>query len=320
MSSPDYDPKTSSNSPTSLCETAYSMPEIPLEHRFIDTNGVRLHVVMAGPSDGQPLLFLHGFPENWWGWRAQIPYFAGRGYRVIVPDQRGYNLSDKPRPVAAYHIDTLADDVIGLLDQLEIERVGIVGHDWGANVTWWVTASFPERFSRAVTLNGPHPRVFSQILRSSPKQMAKSWYAALFLIPVFPEWFGRVTRYRTGQRLMQKFSARPGTFSDLEMENYREAWGRPGAMRGMLNWYRAFYRNRPQLKEPIIDVPMRLIWGKQDVALTQQMAAPSIEKYCSRGDVVFLEYASHWVQHDEPAAVNRLIEEWVTADIDVVSG
>lgn len=311
MSSPDYLPKSLSQIEENVISSRDSF-RAPLTHQYISTNGVRLHVVQSGPQDGPAVLFLHGFPEFWWGWRSQIDYFVQAGYRVIVPDQRGYNLSDKPRGVRSYHLDTLAGDVIGLFDALGIEKGNIVGHDWGAMVTWWVVASFPQRFYRAVTLNVPHPNVFAQTVRSSPRQLMRSWYIAPFLVPGFAELFGRLTNWRLGQTLMQAYSAKPGTFSDLEMARYRAAWARPGAMGAMLNWYRALYCLRPVLKDPLIKVPMRLIWGAQDVALSREMAAPSIKKYCETGDLIFLERASHWVQHDEPERVNRLIGEWLS--------
>ncbi|MCU0465000.1 MAG: alpha/beta fold hydrolase, partial [Anaerolineae bacterium] len=103
-----------------------------IEHHLIKTNGITLHVVTAGPADGQPVVLLHGFPEFWYGWKEQIPALAAAGYRVIVPDQRGYNQSDKPKGVEQYTLDKLTGDIAGLLDALGYADAYIVGHDWGA--------------------------------------------------------------------------------------------------------------------------------------------------------------------------------------------
>ena len=133
--------------------------------RFVRTNGLRLHVVEAGSEGGPPVVLLHGFPDLWYGWRRQIGPLAAAGFRVIVPDQRGYNTSDKPDGVAAYRVDALAEDVVGLLDAASLERAAIVGHDWGAVVAWWLGLAHPERVSRLGILNVPHPAVHAHLRR-----------------------------------------------------------------------------------------------------------------------------------------------------------
>src|SRR5512138_809597 len=154
-----------------------------LEHSTIKTNGIQLHVVQAGPKNGIPVLLLHGFPEFWYGWRKQIPALAEAGCRVIVPDQRGYNLSDRPKGIRAYRVDELVADVVGLIDALEYERVNVVGHDWGALVAWMLAIRHPERLHRLGIVNVPHPAVIRHFLRRDPEQMMRSWYAAFFQLP-----------------------------------------------------------------------------------------------------------------------------------------
>ena len=127
----------------------------PLEFRVFHINGIALHVVLAGPANGKPLMFLHGFPEFWFAWRRQIDHFVSSGYRVILPDQRGYNLSDKPAGIASYSIDLLAKDVTGVLDAVAGSKACVVGHDWGAAVTWYLAARYSERISRAAMLSVP---------------------------------------------------------------------------------------------------------------------------------------------------------------------
>src|SRR5262249_61700528 len=112
----------------------------PLEFRVLHINGIALHVVLAGPPNGKPLIFLHGFPEFWFGWRLQIDHFVSSGYRVIIPDQRGYNLSDKPAGIASYSIDLLARDVVGILDTVAALKAFGLGRGWGAGVCWDLAA------------------------------------------------------------------------------------------------------------------------------------------------------------------------------------
>jgi len=148
----------------------------PLEFRVLHINGTALHVVLAGPPSGKPLIFLHGFPEFWFAWRRQIDHFVSSGYRVIIPDQRGYNLSDKPAGIANYSIDLLARDVVGVLDNVAVSKAFVVGHDWGAAVGWYLAARYSDRIHRTAMLSVPHPRVFIKNLIMNPAQLRKSWY------------------------------------------------------------------------------------------------------------------------------------------------
>jgi epoxide hydrolase 4 len=275
-----------------------------LEHGMVSTGGVQLHVVQAGPRDGPLVVLLHGFPEFWYGWRRQIPYLAGRGFRVWAPDQRGYNLSDKPRAVSAYRIEELAADIIGLLDAAGRKQAMVVGHDWGAAVAWQLISRFPERLSRAVILNVPHPVVMAAQLRRSPRQLLRSWYVFYFQLPWLPELAARLGNFEMMIRALSKTS-RPGAFSEADWPKYREAWSQPGALRGMINWYRAI-RYPLQSSNDLIQTPTLLVWGPQDRFLMREMAAPSIAR-CRDGRLVFLEQAGHFVQHEEPDEVNRLI-------------
>ncbi len=281
------------------------------EHTFINTNGIRLHVVQSGPVDGPLVILLHGFPEFWYGWSKQIPALAAAGYRVWAPDQRGYNLSDKPKGIDAYTLDRLAADILGLIDASGRDKVFLIGHDWGAAVTWWTALKYPERLTKIAVLNVPHPVVMNRILRASFAQLRKSWYIFFFQIPWLPETLVRINDWRAGVQTL-KASGRADTFSEADFDRYREAWAQPGAYTAMLNWYRALVQRRPnvRLSSVRITVPTLLIWGVQDVALSREMAQPSID-LCDDGRLVFIEEATHWVQHDEPAQVNQLLLEFL---------
>lgn len=274
--------------------------------QYVRTNGLRLHAAVAGPEDGPLMILLHGFPEFWYGWRKQIEPLAEAGYRVWAPDQRGYNLSDKPPGLEAYAIDQLASDVIGVIDAAGRRQAILVGHDWGGAVAWQVAAQAPERVARAVILNVPHPAVMMRQLRRNPRQLARSWYMFLFQIPWLPE---RWLTFRRGWPLARALrrSSRPGAFTADDWEHYRQAWLQPGAMTSMLGWYRAAMQLRSApVARGRIEPPTLLIWGTRDRFLGRELAAPSIA-CCERGELVFLEEATHWVQHEEPQRVNSLI-------------
>lgn len=274
---------------------------------YIQTNGVNLHVMQAGPEDGPLLILLHGFPEFWLCWQHQIEPLANAGYRVWVPDMRGYNLSDKPRGVAAYNLDALAADVVGLIDHAGVEQAHLVGHDWGAAVSWWVASTYPERISKLSILNVPHHRVMAKFLRTNREQRRKSWYIYMFQLPWLPEFRIRRDNYAT---LIGAIRGRR-TRSKEEKNLYREAWSQPGAMTSMINYYRALIRHRPKRSaQSRIAMPTLMIWGAKDFALSREMAQPSID-LCDDGQLVFLEEATHWVQHDEPERVNELLLEFL---------
>ncbi|MFB6274451.1 MAG: alpha/beta fold hydrolase [Salinibacter sp.] len=286
---------------------------VPLERHWVDSDGVRLHVRAAGPRDGPLVVLLHGFPEFWYGWHRQIPALADAGYRVVVPDQRGYNRSDAPRAVAAYDLDLLVDDVCAVIDAAGRERAAVVGHDWGAMVGWHLAHVRPERLRRLAILNVPHPHIFRETLRTSPAQLLRSTYALFFQCPALPEWLlGR----NDGQLLAAflRGSGHADTFTDADLAIYRRTWRWPGRLRGMLHWYRAAARRALRTAPPAdpIGVPTLVVWGAQDVALSRRMAAPSAAM-CDEGRLEVVENATHWVQHDAPATVNRLLLDHLEA-------
>jgi pimeloyl-ACP methyl ester carboxylesterase len=278
-----------------------------MQTHFIAANGIKLHVQTDGPENGTSVVLLHGFPEFWYGWRRQVPALVKAGFRVIVPDQRGYNLSDKPRGAAAYDVDVLARDVIGLLDHFGIQKARLVGHDWGAVVAWTVALQHPDRLEKLAILNVPHPDVMTRFVLGNSAQRKKSWYVFFFQLP-FAEWILSRNNFRNLERVLV---GRKGSFTPEDILEYKKAWGQPRALTGMLNWYRAIVRralrgswnpNKVTLRR--VQVPTLMLWGKRDVALSHEMAQPSIE-LCERGELVSFERATHWVQHDAADEVNQ---------------
>lgn len=274
----------------------------PLTHDVLHLNGTYLHIVTAGNPDGEPLLLLHGFPEFWYAWRNQIDPLVEAGFHLIMPDMRGYNLSAKPDTVAAYNMDVLAEDVIALIDSTGKEKVTVIGHDWGGAVAWFTANKFPERVNKLVVMNVPHNPVFAQALRTSTVQKLKCWYMAFFQLDKLPE---RVVGLGNWSVLARWAFRGNAGFSDADIEQYQQAWSQPRAMTAMTNYYRAVQQARPKsLPSPRIDdLPVLLIWGKQDRVFGTDLAQASID-LCNQGEVAYIENGTHWVQNDAPQAVN----------------
>jgi len=289
-----------------------SLLEADLQHDTVDVDGVSLHAVRAGPIDGPLVVLLHGFPEFWYGWRGQIDPLVEAGYRVVAPDQRGYNRSDKPERLAAYNLDRLVDDVVALIDDAGREQATVVGHDWGAAVAWWLASTRPEPVERLVTINVPHPVVFRRFLTRDPRQTLRSWYMFYFQLPRLPEWGFSRNDFAMGVRTLRQTS-RPGAFTDADLDRYREAWSHPGAVKGMLDWYRALFRTATERSVVLpIERPTLLIWGANDTALRQAMAEPSID-LCTDGRLRIIAEATHWVHHEETDRVNDLLLDFLDA-------
>jgi len=281
-----------------------------LEHSTIETNGIKLHVVQAGPQSGIPVVLLHGFPEFWYGWRNQIPALAEAGCRVIVPDQRGYNLSDKPKGTQNYGIFTLVADVIGLIDALGYEKVNLVGHDWGAVVAWTLAILHPERLHRLSIMNVPHPAVMRKFLQRDFEQLRRSWYVFYFQLPLIPELGMRVNNWRNLIGATRGTS-KIGSFVNEDIEKYKKAWSQPDAMTSMINWYRAVIRHQPPMpKDPRVKVPTLMMWGMKDFALTHRMARPSMD-YVDEGNLILFPEATHWVHLDAAEEVNHYLIDFI---------
>jgi pimeloyl-ACP methyl ester carboxylesterase len=273
------------------------------------TNDVTLHVAEAGPHDGKLVMLLHGFPEFWYSWRHQIDALAGAGFRVVAPDQRGYDSSDRPLRVGAYDLDILTRDILGLADALGVDRLPIVGHDWGATVGWRLASHHPDRVDKLAALSAPHPAVWLEAMRTIPEQRKKSGYVQALRIPWLPEFLMRRRNFKALADTLRD-AKRPDAVSDADLGLYRAAWSKPGALTGMVNWYRALMRRgEAGVEAARVTAPTLVIWGDDDrfgvPALAEMSAA-----LCERATLVRLD-ASHWVQHDEPERVNALLLDFL---------
>jgi pimeloyl-ACP methyl ester carboxylesterase len=279
-----------------------------LNFRHVTTNGIALHIAESGSRDGPLVILLHGFPEFWYGWRHQIRALAAAGYWVVAVDQRGYNLSDKPAGKQAYDLDFLTDDIAGIADALGRDRFSIVGHDWGGIIAWWAAGRYPQRLDRFAVLNAAHPSVWREAIKNDRSQRRKSWYIGMFQLPAFPEWAMRRRRFRVLIDTL-KSAARPDAFSDDDLHLYRGAWEQPGALTGMVDWYRAIAaKDLPAVESIHIEVPALILWGVNDKYAIRNLAE-RMRLLCTNVKVEYFERATHWLQHDEPSAVSdRLVD------------
>ncbi|MEX1074248.1 MAG: alpha/beta hydrolase [Burkholderiales bacterium] len=278
-------------------------------HETVEANGIRLHVARAGA--GPLILFLHGFPEYWAMWRPLLEHFGARGWCAAAPDLRGYNLSDKPAAVEAYRVKPLVADVLALAAHYTKEKFVLAAHDWGGAVAWSVAISHPERLSRLVMLNSPHPYVFWRELCASPAQREASAYMTLFRLAKAE----RVLSANGYARLLAWF---PGLDPDYR-RGLLEAWSQPGALTGGLNYYRASPLYPPTADDPgpqklqlkpedfVVRVPTLVLWGERDPALLTG-CLDGLEALVPDLKLVRVPEATHWIARERSERVIAEIE------------
>jgi pimeloyl-ACP methyl ester carboxylesterase len=289
------------------------------EHGYADVNGVRLHYVTEG--SGSPIVFVHGFPEFWYEWRRQLAEF-GRDHRAIAFDMRGHNLSSKPSELEAYRVDRLVEDLRALTEHLGHRRFTLVGHDWGGAVAWAFAIAHPDRLERLVIVNAPHPAIFARLLREDPAQQKASEYMLAFRSGKAEEILSGDDFAVLKKILISDLRAR-GRFTADDERAYVTAWSQPGALTGGLNFYRAARVGPPARDgEPasgtlgtgdgasMVRVPTLVIWGEQDTALLPQNL-DGLERYVPELTVRRIPDGTHWVIHEQPELVTRLIREFV---------
>ena len=278
-------------------------------HETVAANGLRFHCARAG--DGPLMLFLHGFPEYWAMWRPMLEHFGARGWCAVAPDLRGYNLSEKPASVQDYRPKHLMADVLALAAHYTKDKFVLVAHDWGGAVAWGVAIAHPQRLSRLVMLNSPHPYIFWRELCNNPAQQKASEYMLLFRLPKAE----RVLSENGYARLL-------GSFGDLD-EGARQAlvqaWSQPGALTGGLNYYRASPMYPPSAADPgakklqlepkdfTVRVPTLVIWGERDTALLPG-CIEGLDAVVPDLKLVRVPEATHWVARERTDLVIREIE------------
>jgi epoxide hydrolase 4 len=287
------------------------MDKAQLHYEMIQTRGLKFEVATHGEGERLALL-LHGFPESAHSYRYQIPLLTRLGYRVWAPNLRGYGKSDKPLGRRAYTLDVLEGDVSDLIDASGARSVLLVGHDWGGALAWNYAMHGTRPIERLVVMNCPHPALFKRGL-SSPAQLMRSWYMFFFQLPYLPEYFWRANDYRRIERGLRGWAVHQEHIKDEDVRALQRSAAEPGALSGMLNWYRAMPFAFKRMKErglPKIRVPTLFIWGEQDRALGKELSFGT-ERFVESLTLRYIPDASHWVQQDTPEQVNALLEEWL---------
>ncbi|MCS6925292.1 MAG: alpha/beta hydrolase [Candidatus Binatia bacterium] len=282
-----------------------------MQHGTAYVNNIRLHYVTQGV--GKLVILLHGFPEFWYSWRHQIPILA-QHFRVVAPDMRGYNDSEKPKGVASYRLDLLTADVLGLVRAFGEERAIIVGHDWGGGVAWAFAAQYPQATERLVVLNCPHPHAFQKHLRTNLRQLRRSWYIFFFQLPWLPELAVRLTLRRFVEQAFRGMAIRKEAFSDEDLQRYVEALQKPGALTAGINYYRAAFRGflrHGARRFPPITCPTLLIWGEEDIALGKELTYDMEPYFTHRFAIKYIPQCSHWVQQEQPELVTQYLLEFL---------
>lgn len=288
-----------------------SLTDQGIATEFIDAGELRFEVLTAGDPDAERLaLLLHGFPEQAYSWRHQIPLLARLGYRVWAPNQRGYGHTSRPAERSAYHIDRLLDDVAALIDAAGKKSVTLIGHDWGGIVGWTFALRKLRPLDRFVVMNLPHPQRFYEALQHK-RQRRRSLYAAFFQLPWLPEFFFKRKGARMIGEAFRSMAIDKSRFPEEVLDVYRSAALEPGAMTAMLNWYRANrFTSTFERATPMLETKTLMIWGEADTALGIEMTYETdvlVRDFTLR----YLPNASHWVQQDAPEAVNEILEAWL---------
>jgi epoxide hydrolase 4 len=276
------------------------------QHEYIDTNGIKLHYVTQG--NGPLMLMLHGFPEFWYSWRHQIPEFA-KDYKVVALDLRGYNESDKPQEQSAYMMSELIEDVAGVIKGLGYDRCVLVGHDWGGAIAWCFAHALPDMVERLIVLNLPHPAKFAEGLRT-PQQLMRSWYAFFFQIPALPELLLQSFDYQIIGNAFTGMAVNKNAFTSADIEAYKDAAAKRGALTAMINYYRNAFTGMMQQEWSLLDVPTLMIWGEQDTALGKELTYGT-EEYVKDFQIRYIADCSHWVQQEQPELVNEYMREFL---------
>lgn len=271
-----------------------------VEHGYADSNGVKIHYASLGPKSKPLIVMIHGFPDFWYSWRDQMEALS-KDYQVVAIDQRGYNLSDKPKGVENYDVRFLVGDVAAVIKHLGRDKAIVVGHDWGGLVAWSTAMAMPDMVEKLIILNLPHPRGIARELATNPEQQKNSQYARNFQMP----------------DAASKLKAEQLAFwvkDPKAREKYVEAFKRSD-FEAMLNYYKRNYPREPYAEDssPVVKIkmPVLMIHGLNDVALNAHALNNTWEWLEKDLTLVTVPGAGHFVQQDASDLVTRSIRMWL---------
>ncbi len=285
-----------------------SIKENIFSSNFIQVNDINLHYITQG--SGSLILMLHGFPEFWYSWRHQIPEFA-QDYKVVALDLRGYNDSDKPEEKSAYVMAEFIKDIEGVIKGLGYENCVLVGHDWGGAIAWYFASANPEMVEKLIVMNFPHPAKFMEGL-GTPEQLLRSWYIFFFQLPFLPELMFEFDDYQAiASTFKNIMSINKSAFTEADLEAYKDAAAKRGALTAMINYYRNIFPGFFDRQEwGMLRIPTLMIWGKNDTALGTELTYGT-EEYVENFQLRYIPNCSHWVQQEQPELVNQYMREFL---------
>ena len=262
--------------------------------------GFTFDVDDSGPAGGQVVVLLHGYPENRSSWRAVTPLLTAAGYRVLAPDQRGYSPRARPTRRRDYRVGELVEDIVALIDASGVDKVHLVGHDWGGAVAWGFAMLHPERLHTVTSLTTPHPRAFvASMVRSN--QLLHSWYMLFFQLPGLPE-----MGYTRMEKQTRQALARSG-LSDEAADRYVTPLKEPGAARAAINWYRGMPLSRPIPGK--VTVPALYVYATKDMFLGRKAADLTGNYVDAPYTYEVIDGATHWLPEQNADTVALLLIE-----------
>ena len=311
--------------------------------RTIQSNGIRMRIAEMGT--GPLVLLVHGWPESWYSWRHQLPALAKAGYRAVAPDMRGYGKTDKPAAVEDYDIHHVTADLVGILDALGEKQAILIGHDWGAIVTWQAMLLHPQRFTALVAMSVPYSgRGERSIVQNLSATLGDNFYyilyfqepgvaekefdadprgilSRLYLSPDSPREAPVITdRKRAAGGWIPRLGAPkglPSWLTQAELDYYVTEFKEAG-FRGGINYYRNFHRNwetTPQLADKKVAAPVLFIAGDKDTvirgATADALRASMVNAVPQLRDVKLIPNTGHWVQQERPAETNAAVLEFL---------
>ncbi len=264
-----------------------------IKGRSMKINNLNLNVLIEG--EGEPVLLLHGFPDSNYLWRGVIPNLTDSGYKIIAPDQRGFGLSDAPEGKKNYQIELIAKDVIAILDQLNINKVKLVAHDWGAMIGWYLAGTYPDHFKSYTAISVGHPSAYAS---AGFEQKKKGWYVLFFQLGGIAEKVFMADNWSIFRKTVNNHP---------EMDHWIEDLNRPGRLTAGMNWYRANLSKLWKADFPRVKIPVLGIWSTEDVALAEDQMITSAQYVDASWRYERLEGVSHWVPVDDPDRLSRLL-------------
>lgn len=289
----------------------FAMPARGWQHQFIHTNQVKLHYVTQG--EGDLVILLHGFFEFWYSWRHQIPVLARR-FKVVVPDLRGYNDSDKP--LKGHDLTTLTADIAALIRGLGYQRAYVVGHGWGGTLAWSLAQTCPHLLQKLVILSGVHPQQWQRAVLKNLDALRRSWPIWISQLPPLPEWLLESVVPDMVMRLLQTETVRKTAFSLQDVQLYGAALRKPGALAAALKQYAHAFSWQQGLWSagihlPEIATPTLVLWGEDDTLLSQGLNEGVEQHLVGPLQMKSIPQCGHWIQQEVPHTVNRLLLDFL---------